>query len=879
MSLMNSQELRRKFLKYFKEKGHTIVPSAPVVPHDDPTLLFNNAGMNQFKDVFLAKAERDYTRATSAQKCIRVGGKHNDLDNVGHTKRHLTFFEMLGNFSFGDYFKEEAISFAWELTLNVFELPEEKLWITIFEEDNEAFEIWKKIVPENRIVRMSAEDNFWSMGDTGPCGPCSELHYDRGPKYGDAPTIKEDLSGERYIEFWNLVFMQYNRDKSGKMQPLPNKSIDTGAGLERIMALKLDVDNVFHTDVLRELVGAVERTSGRKYDPNDPIHAPAYHVIADHIRSLAFAIADGAQPSNIERGYVLRKLLRRAVRYGRALGLQQPFLAELLPPLVQLMGDDYQELKSAEQRISELLTVEEESFLRTMKRGGNILSDIVAKAEKSTRKEITGEEAFKLKDTYGFPLEEILLIAKDSGLQVNIDSYQLLEEKARETSRSSRVVHSQEAGVNLYKEFSEEHDPCAFLGYSETSSASAIIGLIKDGQFVDTLAAGDEGSVILDRTPFYSEKGGQMGDTGQLTDKEGHMVVTDTTSPFPELILHSGTLEEGLFRIGQKVHAHVNEERRGRIAIHHTATHLLHYALQEVLGEHIRQAGSVVEEDRLRFDFNHHKSVSREELRAIENLVNEKIRENTPVNTYEIPFEQAQKQGEIKQFFGEKYAAHVRVVDISYSKELCGGTHAAHVGMLGYFRIAKEGSISAGVRRIEGVCGRAAEELVEAREDRLLAMSQLLKTQPPKALDKLALILDENLEQKQQLRSLRMQQIKQLASSLSNKVEKVGELPLIAMEVPVPPEDLIALGDLLAEKLPSYILVLAAKAADRAQLLVKVSPDLITRGIAAGALVKELAPLIGGGGGGKAESAQAGGKNPNGIDKALEAAKSLLAAL
>jgi len=543
------------------------------------------------------------------------------------------------------------------------------------------------------------------------------------------------------------------------------------------------------------------------------------------------------------------------------------------------MGEDFNELKTAESRIAEVLTVEEESFLRTMKRGGNILSDIDAKAEKSARKEITGDEAFKLKDTYGFPLEEILLIAKDSGLQVNIEAYQILEEKARETSRSSRTVHSQEAEVSLYKDFASSHDPCTFVGYSELTSESTIIGLLKEGHFVDTLAAGDEGSSVLDKTPFYAEKGGQVGDTGQITATDGHMAVKSTSSPHSDLILHSGVVEEGLFTVGQKVHAHVNEKRRSQVALHHTATHLLHYALQEVLGEHIRQAGSVVEEGRLRFDFNHHKSVSPEELRGIEKLVNEKIRENVPVNTYEIPFEQAQKQGEIKQFFGEKYGVHVRVVDMNFSKELCGGTHAAHVGMLGYFRIAKEGSISAGVRRIEAVCGRAAEELVEMHDDRLLAMSQLLKTQPSKVLDKLALLLDENLEQKQQLRSMRLQQTKQLAASLADSVEKAGEIPFIAKEVSLPPEELTVLGDLLAEKLPSHVLVLAAKVENRAQLFVKVSPDLVTRGVSAGALVKELAPMIGGGGGGKPASAQAGGKNPHGIAKALEAVKSLLAAL
>jgi alanyl-tRNA synthetase len=446
---MLSQEVRRKFLKFFKDHQHAIIPSSSVVPHDDPTLLFTNAGMNQFKDVFLGKSARDYKRAATSQKCIRVGGKHNDLDNVGHTSRHLTFFEMLGNFSFGDYFKEKAIAYAWEVTTKVYEFDPDKVWITVFREDDEAAELWKKIVPSSRIVRMDEADNFWAMGETGPCGPCSELYYDRGPKYGDARSVKEDASGERYIEFWNLVFMQFNRDASGKMTPLPQQSIDTGSGLERVIALKMGVDNLFSTDILRGIISQIEQVAGKKYTMEDQETAPAFHVIADHIRSLSFAIADGAQPSNVERGYVLRKLVRRAVRYGRMLGIQDPFLAQVLPRLVSLMGDDYPELKTAQNRIGELLTQEEESFLRTLKRGGNILSAIITDAKKRPHKEITGDEAFKLKDTYGLPIEEVMLIAKDSHLSVNLDAYQLLEEQAREKSKAAHVKEAQHVEDSL----------------------------------------------------------------------------------------------------------------------------------------------------------------------------------------------------------------------------------------------------------------------------------------------------------------------------------------------------------------------------------------------------------------------------------------------
>jgi alanyl-tRNA synthetase len=542
---MISQEIRRNFLKYFKDKGHAVVPSSSVIPHDDQTLLFTNAGMNQFKDVFLGKSKRDYTRAATSQKCIRVGGKHNDLDNVGHTARHLTFFEMLGNFSFGDYFKSDAIAYAWEVSTKIYTLDPEKIWITVFREDDEAFELWKTIVPEKKIVRMDEKDNFWAMGDTGPCGPCSELYFDRGEKYGSAQSPREDVDGTRYLEFWNLVFMQFNRDQTGKMADLPKQSIDTGSGLERVAALKLGVETVFATDVLRSLIAQIENTSGKKYIPDDPHLAPAFHVISDHIRSLAFAMADGAQPSNVERGYILRKLVRRAVRYGRMLGMQEPFLARILPRLIETMGPDYHELINSQSRIAEMLTLEEEAFIRTLKRGGNILNNIIEHAQTSANKQITGEEAFKLKDTYGFPLEEILLIAKDTGLQVNLDAYQLLEEQAKERSRVAKVVHVQEVEESLFKNYVEKHGTCTFLGYDSTSAEGTIMALVVNGIFVDAMEEGQEGMVILNRTPFYAEKGGQVGDIGILSHHQAHFDVTDCYTPYSGVILHVGRLEKG----------------------------------------------------------------------------------------------------------------------------------------------------------------------------------------------------------------------------------------------------------------------------------------------------------------------------------------------
>lgn len=872
---MLSQEIRRGFLRYFKEKGHAIIPSSSVIPHDDPTLLFINAGMNQFKDVFLGKSPRDYTRAATSQKCIRVGGKHNDLDNVGHTTRHLTLFEMLGNFSFGDYFKEGAIQFAWEVITQVFAFSPEHLWITVFEQDDEALELWKKFMPASRIVKMGEKENFWAMGDTGPCGPCSEILFDRGAKYGNASSPKEDLSGERYLEFWNLVFMQYNRDTSGKLTPLPKQSIDTGSGLERVISLKMGVDTVFATDVLRSLIAQVEQISGKTYHETHP-DAPAFHVIADHIRSLSFAIADGAQPSNVERGYVLRKLVRRAVRYGRGLGMQEPFLAKVLPRLVETMGPDYKELVDSQGRIAEILTLEEEGFLRTLKRGGNILNQVIDKAQKSPLKQISGEEAFKLKDTYGFPLEEVLLIAKDTGLEVNLEAYELFENQAKEKSRSAKQSVSQQAEESLFKDFVQKQGACTFVGYAETESNATLLGIVVDGNFVQTLSAGQEALLLLDKTPFYAEKGGQVADIGTLTHKGARFRVTQCHSPYPDVIVHTGKLEEGTLKVGDEIHAAIDTKRRQLIANHHTATHLLHWALQKVLGEHIRQAGSLVEPTRLRFDFNHHKAVTLEELRQIERLVNEKIREDQAVKAYELSYEEAQKRSDIKQFFGEKYGSKVRVIDIDYSKELCGGTHTHHLGTIGLVKILKESSIAAGVRRIEAACGSAAEEFLYQNEDLAMQAAALLKAQLPQLPEKVSALLEENKTLSQELKGLKRAGLKQVATSLLSQVTHIADIALLAALAPVASDELAPLADDLMSELHSCVLVLGVKAEGKAQLLIRVSPDLVQKGIHASTLIKEIAPAIGGTGGGKADSAQAGGKNPEGFPSAFEKARHLL---
>ncbi|MBS0625634.1 MAG: alanine--tRNA ligase [Verrucomicrobia bacterium] len=872
---MLSKEIRRAFLNYFKSQGHTVVPSSPVIPHDDPTLMFINAGMNQFKDVFLGKSKRDYTRATTTQKCIRAGGKHNDLENVGHTSRHCTFFEMLGNFSFGDYFKKEAIGYAWDVVGNVFGFDPERVWASVYKDDDEAFALWEKYLPSDRIVRFGEKENFWAMGDTGPCGPCSELLFDRGEKYGPARNPKEDLSGERYLEFWNLVFMQYSRSADGKLDPLPKQSIDTGSGLERVVSLRMGVDSVFQTDILRSLIERVEEISGVGYDETNTAKAPAFHVIADHIRSLSFSIADGVQPSNTDRGYVLRKILRRAVRYGRQIGLQKPFLAGVLPRLVTLMGDDFPEIKTAESRIAEILTLEEEAFLRTLQRGGQLLGQVIERSHK-TSQVITGEDAFKLKDTYGFPVEEIVLIAKDENLSVDLPRFDVLEEEAKEKSRKAHKTAAQQFDQNFFSDFTKTHKACHFEGYLHTALDAALIGIVSGGRFVDEVQEGQEAILLLDKTPFYAEMGGQVGDTGTIAKGGNLFQVYDCTSPFPGVIAHLGKMGSGTLRKGDHIHVAVDAKRRGEIQNNHTATHLLHWALQKVLGAHIKQAGSLVEDKRLRFDFSHHKAVSQAELRQIEDLVNEKIRTDLPVQVYELSYDEAQKRNDIKQFFGEKYGDRVRVIDIEFSKELCGGTHTSRVGTIGLFKISKESSIAAGVRRIEAVTGVYAEQLVQQEEDLIQESAALLKATPTTVLEKLQQLVDENKALTTELKMLRKGQLKQIVESCLASKETVGSISLIAAEVAVPSEELNSCAEELIQQLKSGVVALGITMGERCQVTVAVSPDLVKKNVNAQALIKEIAPLIQGGGGGKQNLAQAGGKDPRGIGKALDKIRHLL---
>ncbi|MCY3974243.1 MAG: alanine--tRNA ligase [Simkaniaceae bacterium] len=874
---MLSREIRTAFLRYFRERDHVIVPSSPTIPHDDPSLLFVNAGMNRFKDVFLGEAPRDYPRAASSQKCIRVGGKHNDLENVGHTRKHVTFFEMLGNFSFGDYFKKEAITYAWDVATSLFRFPEERLFISVYEEDEEAYALWEEIVGEEKISRIGAKDNFWAMGRTGPCGPCSELFFDRGEAFGSATNVGEDRAGTRFLEFWNLVFMEYETKEDGTRLPLSAQSVDTGAGLERVLALMIDAPTVFQTDILYRLIRETETIARKTYDLRDPASAPAFHVIADHVRSLAFAIADGAEPGNTERGYVLRKILRRAVRYGRTIGLDRPFLARLIPPLIEAMGADFHELPTAQSRIEEILTFEEEGFLQTLRRGGNILSKVIERALRTETKTISGEEAFKLKDTYGFPIEEILLIAKDNTLSVDVARYRTLEEEARKRSQKAQKRVLITMGDTIYETFLSDRGPSGFVGYDEEHTTSRITGLIVDDALVDKMEAPREGIVILRNTPFYAEKGGQVGDTGLLVGGGAFFSVTDCISPFTDVIAHVGLLEKGTLRVGQELSASIDTERRLHVMKNHTATHLLHYALQQVVGSHIRQAGSLVEPGRIRFDFNHHKRLPEETMREVERLVNAKIRGNGPVTTCELPFDEVRERTDIKQFFGDKYGNIVRLVDIDgYSKELCGGTHIPATGMIGTFRITKEGSIAKGVRRIEAVTGACADVLYYEMEDRLSRLRNLLGCAKGETEEAVGALIRENDRFKEKALFARQRELTALADSLMKGISDVHGVPVLSSIVKATKKEMFELGNDLMQRLRSGIVFLCRVEKDACELLLKVSPDLVQKGVYANEFIKRLASYVEGSGGGKKDSAQAGGKNAKGIIIAFDEVKNML---
>ncbi len=860
--MTTSAELRRAFLQYFVDNGHEEVASSPLIPHNDPTLLFTNAGMVQFKDVFLGREKRGYSRATSSQRCIRAGGKHNDLENVGYTARHHTFFEMLGNFSFGDYFKREAIEYAWEFLTGVLKIPQEKLWVTVFEDDDEAADIWiKEIgVDPDRFSRCGAKDNFWSMGDTGPCGPCSEIFYDHGPDVWGGPPGSPEEDGDRYIEIWNLVFMQFNRDGDGNLTPLPRPSVDTGMGLERLAAVMQGVHSNYDIDLFRNLIRAAAEITACK-----DLEEKSLRVIADHIRSCAFLVVDGVLPSNEGRGYVLRRIIRRAIRHGYMLGVKDPFFYKLVAVLTSEMGEAYPELRQAREQVERVLMLEEERFAETLEQGMKILEQAIAGLEGNR---IPGETVFKLYDTFGFPTDLTADIAREQGLSLDMEGFEREMDAQRERARAASNF-SIDQGVSL--DLEGETD---FIGYERLEDEATVIALIQNGASVDTLGDNEEGMVVLDRTPFYAESGGQAGDSGRLRLGEGYFEVTDTRKQGGDLFVHIGRFRGEVLHVGDTVKAEVDRAKRGRTVLNHSATHLLHAALRRVLGEHVEQKGSLVDSERLRFDFSHFEPVTPEQLRTIERMVNEQIRENDMVETRIMSLEDARASGAMA-LFGEKYDDQVRVLRIGeFSIELCGGTHAKAAGDIGLFKITSEGGIASGVRRIEAVTGERAIEWIEEDEARLRRVGEILRAGRDDLDEKVAQLLENSRRLEKELDQLKAKLASSAGSDLAGDAVEVEGIKVLAAKLDgADPKSLRDTMDQLKNKLGSAVIVLATVNGDKVSLVAGVTKDQTDR-VKAGDLVKMVAERVGGKGGGRPDMAQAGGNKPEALDGALASVES-----
>ncbi|KAI5916786.1 alanine--tRNA ligase [Thauera sp. 2A1] len=870
---MKSAEIREKFLKFFESKGHQIVASSSLVPHEDPTLLFTNAGMNQFKDVFLGFDKRPYTRATTSQKCVRAGGKHNDLENVGYTARHHTFFEMLGNFSFGDYFKRDAISYAWELLTEVFKLPKDKLWVTVYAEDDEAYDIWTKEVgvPAERVIRIGdnkgtryASDNFWMMGDTGPCGPCTEIFYDHGEHIWGGPPGSPEEDGDRYIEIWNNVFMQFNRDEQGVMHPLPKPSVDTGMGLERISAVLQGVHANYEIDVFQALIKAAAReTSGGDMD------SPSLKVLADHIRACSFLIADGVIPGNEGRGYVLRRIIRRAIRHGYKLGARAAFFHKLVPDLVAEMGAAYPELKSGEKRVMDVLKQEEDRFFATIENGMAIVEAELAAMEAAGAKVFNGDTAFKLHDTFGFPLDLTADICRERGVTVDALAFDAAMARQKEQARAAGKF---KMAANLEYDGPET----VFHGYQVLEEKGNILALYKDGVAVNELVEGDMGVVVLDHTPFYAESGGQVGDRGELRGAAGIFGVEDTQKIQAAVFGHHGVVKTGKLAVGQGVAARVDVAARAATARNHSVTHLMHKALREVLGAHVQQKGSLVDPDKTRFDFAHTAPMSAEEIREVEEIVNREVLANAATEAAVMALEDAQKSGAM-MLFGEKYADEVRVLSIGSSKELCGGTHVARTGDIGLFKIVSEGGVAAGIRRVEAVTGENALRYAQEQERRVQGMSALLKVQPDEVSERVAGILDNVRALEKELARLKSKLASSQGDDLANQAAEVKGIKVLAAmldgaDVPTLRETM----DKLKDKLKSAAIVLAAVADGKVSLIAGVTADQ-TGKVKAGELVNFVAQQVGGKGGGRPDMAQAGGTQPENLPAALAAVKDWVA--
>ncbi|MGI6554161.1 MAG: alanine--tRNA ligase [Bacillota bacterium] len=876
---MTGNELRTAFLEYFKSKGHEVVESYSLVPHNDPTLLFTNAGMVQFKDVFLGLDSRPYKRAVTAQKCVRAGGKHNDLDTVGRTARHHTFFEMLGNFSFGDYFKSEAIIFAWEFLTEVLKLPKDKLWVSVYKDDDEAKDLWLKNtdVTEDRILKLGEKDNFWQMGDTGPCGPCSEILIDRGPEYRcDAEICAAGhCDCDRWLELWNLVFMQYNRDEEGNLTPLPRPSIDTGLGLERVCSVLQNVNSNYDTDLFKPIIRAVEDRAGKKYSQG-PEGFP-FRVIADHLRSSTFLISDGVIPSNEGRGYVLRRIIRRAIRFGKSLGIEEPFLFELVPVVVQLMGGAYPEIAREQDSIQKSLQIEERKFHETLHEGMRLVNQIIKDTKKENSKVIRGKDAFTLYDTYGFPLDLTEDIAEENGLQVDKEGFEQFMEEQRQRARAARHGDNGFGDLQNYTSLLAQFEPTTFIGYETLVGESEVVCIVQDNKLVPSISGSAEASVVLASTPFYAESGGQVGDKGKLETETGVFEVTDTKKLPDGKIIHFGKLAKGTFSTGQSVRAEVNQEYRRNVARNHTATHLLHKALQEVLGEHAKQKGSLVAPDRLRFDFSHPTALTSNELKKVEEKVIDKIVSNLPIETVITSHDKALEMGAMA-LFGEKYSDEVRVLKIGdYSIELCGGTHLKNTSEACAFEIISETGIGSGLRRIEACTGKTALERMKKREQILEEVASALKTSPEKAVGRLEQIILDNKEKARELDSLRSKVAGYESKDLVSTASEVSGIKFLAVQVEANNmEALRQTGDILKEKLGSGIIVLGADIGGKASFVAMATKDVVAKGIHAGKLVGQVARRADGGGGGRPDMAQAGGKSPEKIGQSLEVVEQLI---
>lgn len=867
---MKGSEIRQAFLGYFEERGHTVVKSSSLIPKNDPTLLFTNAGMVQFKDTFLGLEKRSYMKAASCQKCVRAGGKHNDLENVGVTARHHTFFEMLGNFSFGGYFKTETIKFGWELLTDVFQLPEEKLWVTVFQNDDDAFRIWTEEIgrPSDRVVRMGEKDNFWAMGETGPCGPCSEIIIDQGEAFGcGKPDCAVGCDCDRYLELWNLVFMQYERDSSGTLTPLPKPSIDTGMGLERITAVLQGVKSNYETDLLRGIISSVEEISGKTYGQN-PSYDVSMRVLADHSRAVTFLISDGVLPSNEGRGYVLRRILRRAVRHARMLGIDDPCLFKLAGDVKDLMQDAYPELGERLGFVQEVVKNEEVRFFETIDRGLELLNIEIEKHKGEHT--LPGDVAFKLYDTFGFPVDLTEDIAKESGLNIDYPRFQKEMGEQRSRSRQTWKGSGEEALTPLYRDIASGGLTVRFAGYDKTQDTGRITAIIKEGMPVDNASEGDVVEILTDRTPFYGESGGQVGDIGVIEGESGIAEVQDTKKPLLNLIVHHAAVKKGTLWVGDKVELRVDRRYRHGARTHHTSTHILHAVLREVLGNHVRQSGSLVAPGRLRFDFAHFSSIDDNTVRRMEDMINERVRWNDKVVTdTDVPYDEAVKGG-ATAIFEEKYGDKVRVVTIGeYSKELCGGTHLRTTGEAGPFKIVQETASSSGVRRIEAVAGESAWNFMKRQEDVLNQASAFLKVPQSDLVPRLKRMAEENEKLKKELDLFKNKMTGEKAKTLLESVREVKGVNVLSAEVSdAGPDELRKIWDDIKPKLNSALAVLGGRNDGKVYLLVGVTKDLGKK-FHAGNIVKELAPFIGGGGGGKPDMAQAGGSNPEKLSEAL----------